>query len=88
MTCDNCRQERGLIRNINGRWICGDCWDPFGTFDQVSEPASRRRIDKRGHVMIGAHLKMRAAQGAGAGNSNESSGLTTLNELVRSSDHG
>ena len=31
----------------DGRVICGDCWDPFGTFDQVSEPACETPIDRR-----------------------------------------
>ena len=86
--CDICRNAAPDPYLADGMTVCEGCWDPFGTFDHVSERRSRVRVDGVARVMLLPHLKMRAAQGAGAGNSNDSSGLTTLNELDWSSDHG
>lgn len=88
VVCDICRGVTDDHYTVGDRIICGGCWDPFGTLEHTNERRSRAEVDEREDAMLGAHLKMRAAQGAGAGNSNDSSGLTTLNELVRSSDHG
>lgn len=88
VVCDNCLESAVDWYAIGHKWICSGCWDPFGDFAHLDERRSANGVDEREDAMLGAHLKMRAAQGAGAGNSNDSSGLTTLNELVRSSDHG
>ena len=46
VTCDNCGQPTTDHYHVGGRVICAGCWDPFGEFDQVSEPACETPIDR------------------------------------------
>ena len=44
VVCDNCLESAADWYAIGHTWICAGCWDPFGTFDHVSEPASQVRV--------------------------------------------
>ena len=52
LACDVCRCVTTDHYTPDGRVVCGGCWDPFGTFDQVSERTSRDGFDKEEDAML------------------------------------
>jgi len=52
VVCDNCLESAADWYAIGHAWICAGCWDPFGTFDHVSERRSQDAIVRAESGMI------------------------------------
>ena len=52
VVCDNCLESSADWYAIGHAWICAGCWDPFGTFDHVSERRSQDAIVRAESGMI------------------------------------
>ena len=46
VVCDNCLESAADWYAVGHTWICSGCWDPFGTLEQVDEPACETPIDR------------------------------------------
>lgn len=40
VVCDNCLECAADWYAVGDLWICASCWDPFGTFEHLSEARS------------------------------------------------
>lgn len=48
--CDNCDKATTDWYAVGERWICGDCWDPFGEFDHRVTPVVGALLTKEAVV--------------------------------------
>lgn len=50
VVCDICRGVTDDHYTVGDRIICGGCWDPFGTLEQVGERPSEIPVLDKGSV--------------------------------------
>ena len=50
--CDICRDAAPDPYLADGMTVCEGCWDPFGTFDHVSERRSQYGVDRVEGAML------------------------------------